>query len=73
MEHNILSTSFVCSDDKQLAAAVMQGHKWWVLAEALPQDAAQLISDYRNSDQNSNQVWRLSALRPTHSCTTVSI
>jgi hypothetical protein len=43
-------------DDKALAGAVEHGHRWWILSESTPEDVAIMISDYRNSDQNTNQV-----------------
>ena len=44
------------ADDQSLRRAVEQGHKWWVLKEGIPPESATLISNYRNSDQNTNQV-----------------
>jgi hypothetical protein len=55
--------AFICShmllmfaDDKALQAAVEHGHKWWILSEKISSEEAMLISEYRNSDQNTNQV-----------------
>ena len=53
---HVFGNSCVRTDDKQLETAVTQGHKWWVLSEKLPHESAEMISNYRNSDQNSNQV-----------------
>ena len=44
------------TDDHNLRRAVEQGHKWWVLKEDIPPESATLIYNYRNSDQNTNQV-----------------
>jgi len=46
------------ADDENLKRAVQQGHRWWVLKETIPPEAAAMISDYRNSDNNTNQVHR---------------
>ena len=44
-----------CSGDKELASAVAEGHRWWVLSEDTPEEDQLLISEYRNSDQNTAQ------------------
>ena len=43
-------------DDRDLATAVENGHRWWVLKETTPEDVQLMISEYRNNDQNTSQV-----------------
>ena len=42
--------------DKALQHAVEKGHKWFILAEDCPDDECFLMSEYRNSEQNTSQV-----------------
>ncbi len=56
-------------DDKALQAAVEHGHKWWILSEKITAEEAILVSEYRNSDQNTNQVFVHNVL-PTWLCVT---
>ena len=49
---------FHCSGDKELANAVAEGHRWWVLSEDTPVEVQLLISEYRNSEQNTAQAIR---------------
>ena len=42
--------------DRELANAVAHGHKWHVLSERCPPDTQRRISEWKNQDQNSNQV-----------------
>ena len=42
--------------DNDLQQVVSSGHKWWILNHGIPDDMATMISEYRNSDQNTNQV-----------------
>ena len=43
-------------EDDALRKAVDEGHRWWILAEDIPDEDAVMISEYRNSDQNTNEV-----------------
>ena len=41
--------------DTALANAVSRGHVWYILSDELPEQEAIMISEYRNSDNNTNQ------------------
>eukprot|EP00959_Pyramimonas_sp_CCMP1952_P463630 9485273-Pyramimonas_sp.AAC.1 len=43
-------------DDKALADAITKGHVWWLVNEAMPDTEAVMISEWRNSDNNTSQV-----------------
>jgi hypothetical protein len=39
-----------------LEQAVAQGHRFWILAEAIPEEEQVIMSEYRNAEQNTAQV-----------------
>ncbi len=39
-----------------LETAVSQGHRWWLRSEDISEEDCVMISEYRNADQNTNQV-----------------
>ena len=44
------------ADAAALVAAVERGHLWWILSDAIPEPDALLISEWRNSDNNTSQI-----------------
>ena len=42
--------------DADLASFVERGHKWWLLDDACPVAEQMVISEWKNQDQNANQV-----------------
>ena len=42
--------------DVALASAVRRGHLWWILSDEVTEAEAILISEYRNSDNNTSQI-----------------
>ena len=62
----------VSPGDAALLRAVETGHRWIVLSEAISDEDALTVSEYRNSDQNSNQVTNLKTFVVSVSFTPVS-
>ena len=50
-------TFIVPADDDDLQGVVDKGYCYWICVEALPDDLAELVSEYCNSDQNQNKVF----------------
>ena len=46
----------VPSDDIELQNEVNLGHMYWILDESISASEAQLVSEWRNADQNQNQL-----------------
>ena len=44
------------SKDADLHIVVERGHKWFLLSEKTPVDEQKMLSEWKNQDQNSNQV-----------------
>ncbi len=58
MKSSITGRSFVCDagKDAKLAEAIKHGHRWIILSEKVPVEDQLAISEWRNADQNVNQV-----------------
>ena len=48
--------TFSAGEDDILQRVVQRGHKWWLLSCEIPDPDAHEISEWRNSDNNNNQV-----------------
>ena len=44
------------SNNADLHIVVERGHKWFLLSEKTPVDEQNMLSEWKNQDQNSNQV-----------------
>ena len=59
-KHGVMSPTgepfSIAPDDPNLLRVTQHGHKWWLLSCDIPDAAAIEISEWRNSDNNNNQV-----------------